>query len=219
MILTGATEPFGSDSIAYDIQVVPEGFPVNGARSDMLEKGAEHDVKLPKEWVPNTLKAEVSIYPSRLSDLQSGLAALLREPNGCFEQTSSSNYPNILVLDYLEKTKQNDPQTQQRARDLLTRGYGKLVTFECQKAANQREGYEWFGGNAAPHEALTAYGLMEFYDMARCGQPVDKAMVERTRQYLLSRRDGKGGFTRNQAAIDTFGRARSRSPKLTSCGR
>src|SRR3954453_9955316 len=32
-------------------------------------------------------------------------------------------------------------------------------------------------------------------------------MIERTRQYLLSRRDGKGGFTRNPRALDTFGRA------------
>ena len=32
-------------------------------------------------------------------------------------------------------------------------------------------------------------------------------MVERTRAYLMSRRDGKGGFMRNPRALDTFGRA------------
>src|SRR5438876_3601087 len=36
---------------------------------------------------------------------------------------------------------------------------------------------------------------------------VDPKMVERTRQYLMSRRDGKGGFKRNQRALDSFGRA------------
>src|SRR5262249_38249027 len=66
--------------------------------------------------------------------------------------------------------------------------------------------YEWFGQTAPPHEALTAYGLLQFRDMAKV-HPVDQAMVERTRKYLLGQRDGKGGFKRNQRALDSFGRA------------
>src|SRR5690606_33978486 len=53
---------------------------------------------------------------------------------------------------------------------------------------------------------LTAYGLLEFTDMAQV-MPVDRAMIERTRAWLLSRRDGKGGFLRNERALDSFGRA------------
>src|SRR5205085_8419057 len=94
----------------------------------------------------------------------------------------------------------------QRAEDLLNRGYQKLTSFECQKPAGGREGYEWFGGVAPPHEALTAYGLMQFKDMAQV-HPVDQEMIERTRSYLLSRRLPGGGFARNTRALDTFGRA------------
>src|SRR2546427_12905087 len=36
---------------------------------------------------------------------------------------------------------------------------------------------------------------------------VDKEMLDRTRAWLLSRRDGKGGFNMNAKAIDSFGRA------------
>src|SRR5439155_11510383 len=88
------------------------------------------------------------------------------------------------------------------------RGYKQLTSFECltPEGQSKRQGYEWFGGAAPPHEALTAYGLLQFRDMARV-HPVDPAMVERTRQYLLARRDGKGGFQRNPRALDTFGRA------------
>ena len=53
---------------------------------------------------------------------------------------------------------------------------------------------------------MTAYGLLQFRDMARV-QDVDPAMLKRTQEYLLSRRDGKGGFQRNPRALDTFGRA------------
>jgi hypothetical protein len=150
----------------------------------------------------------VQVYPSTLADLQKGLEALLREPGGCFEQTSTSNYPNLLILNYLKESDQARPEVERRASDMLARGYGQLVAFECVNPAknNGREGYEWFGGAVPAHEALTAYGLMQFRDMARV-YPVDAAMVERTRTYLLSRKDGKGGFLRNDRALDTFGRA------------
>jgi hypothetical protein len=86
-------------------------------------------------------------------------------------------------------------------------GYQKLTSFEClDPSQNRRRGYEWFGGSAPAHEALTAYGLLEFRDMSRV-YDVDPNMLERTRQYLMSRKDGKGGFQRNPRALDHFGRA------------
>jgi uncharacterized protein YfaS (alpha-2-macroglobulin family) len=190
------------------LKVVPDGFPVVGAQSDMLEGSvANHKLVLPDTWIKGTLKYQVAVYPSTLAALQKGLEALLREPNGCFEQTSTSNYPNLLILDYLRETDQAKPEVARRAQDLLAQGYQKLVSFECLNPGNNhREGYEWFGGTAPAHEALTAYGLLEFRDMARV-YDVDKSMLERTKTYLLSRRDGQGGFTRNARALDTFGRA------------
>ena len=53
---------------------------------------------------------------------------------------------------------------------------------------------------------MTAYSLLEFRDMARVFD-VDKVMLERTRQYLMSRKDGKGGFQRNARFLDNFGHA------------
>ena len=53
-------------------------------------------------------------------------------------------------------------------------------------------GFEWFG-NDPGHETLTAYGLMEFTEMAEV-HSVDSELIDRTRGWLLSRRDGNGGF-------------------------
>jgi hypothetical protein len=195
------------DSVRETIRVVPEGFPVNGAQSDVLEKSATHTLELPGSWVKGTLHCRVDVYPSPLADLQKGLDSLLREPHGCFEQTSSSNYPNLLILDYLKESEQVNPPVERRARELLATGYQRLTSFECQEPGTQkRRGYEWFGGTAPPHEALTAYGLLEFRDMARV-YPVDPLMVRRTRDYLMGQRDGKGGFRRNEKALGSFGRA------------
>jgi hypothetical protein len=193
-----------ADSIAVQIPVVANGFPIVGSISDSLERVAQHQIVLPNNWVPGTLHCQVSVFPSTLAELQRGLEGLLREPGGCFEQTSTTNYPNTLILEYLRESEQPEPEAMRRARDMLQRGYAKLTSFEVA-SANKREGFEWFGQFPA-HEALTAYGLMQFRDMARVSD-VDPMLLQRTRDFLLSRRDGRGGFQRNPQALDTFGRA------------
>jgi hypothetical protein len=65
-----------------------------------------------------------------------------------------------------------------------------LTSFECDQ-----HGYEWFGKDPG-HEALSAFGLMQFGDMKNV-MDVDDQMVARTRRWLMNRRDGAGGFKRN----------------------
>jgi hypothetical protein len=207
LAVTGKADGFPADSVRNTFRIVPEGFPIVRSHSDVLEKSATHDLVLPDQWIKGTLKCQVQVYPSTLADLQKGLEALLREPGGCFEQSSTSNYPNVLILQYLKESDQTKPDLERRAHELLDHGYRKLTSFECLNTSqNKREGYEWFGGTAPAHEALTAYGLMEFRDMAKVHE-VDPAMLRRTHEYLLHQRDGQGGFKRNPQALDTFGRA------------
>jgi hypothetical protein len=204
--LEGETKPFAADSIRRTLPVVPEGFPFLGSRSDVLEKAAQHDIVLPQDWIKGTLKLQAEVFPSTLADLQKGLEGLLREPGGCFEQTSTSNYPNLLILNYLKETEQANPQVEQRAREMLARGYDRLASFECPYTGQGKHGYEWFGAANSAHQALTAYGLLQFRDLSR-ETKVDEAMIKRTQQYLMEQKDGKGGFQRNARALDTFGRA------------
>jgi hypothetical protein len=202
--LSANSQPFADDSVVRTISVVPEGFPILGSISGTLEGKALHEIKLPEKWIAETLKCQVTVYPSTLAELQKGLEALLAEPGGCFEQTSTTNYPNALVLQYLKESNQAHPEAMKRAKDLLERGYARLTAFEVPDKS-RRQGFEWFGQFPA-HEALTAYGLMQFRDMARVSD-VDPQLLRRTQEYLLARRDGKGGFTRNPLALDSFGRA------------
>ncbi len=200
--------PHGKDTVERSFKVMPAGFPIVGAHSGLLERSASHEVSLPQSWLPDSLKCQVQFYPSTLAELQKGLEALLREPCGCFEQSSTSNYPNVLILNYLKEADLSRPEVEARAQKLLTSGYATLTSFECiaPGEAAGRRGYEWFGQTAPPHEALTAYGLLQFKDMAKV-YPVDEAMLRRTQKYLLGQRDGKGGFKRNARAVDRFGLA------------
>src|SRR5205085_808391 len=100
--------------------------------------------------IDGSVKVTVTAYPSVVSDLMKGVESILREPGGCFEQTSMSSYPNILVRDYMKKVGDVDPKLEARADKLIDNGYKKLIAFETKE-----KGYEWFGG-APGHEALTA---------------------------------------------------------------
>ncbi|MEZ6142720.1 MAG: alpha-2-macroglobulin family protein [Zavarzinella sp.] len=204
----GNSEPAAMpDSSQRLLKVVPDGFPYAVAYSDVLEKTAHGKLFLPKDVVPGTLQARLEVYPNTMNDLVKGLEGLLREPHGCFEQTSTVNYPNVMILNYLKDTNQTNPELSQKAKGLLEKGYQRLVGYECPNTPTSAKlGFEWFGNKDRAHEALTAYGLLQFKDMAKVFD-VDPTMIKRTQEFLMSRRDGKGGFLRDSQALDSFGRA------------
>ena len=189
-----------TDAVRRSVKVAPPGFPIHLSYGGCIEGEQEVVVRLPDDWVPGSLQVTLNAFPSTLADLEQGLEGILREPTGCFEQASTSNYPNVLSLKYMQEHDVADPEITRRARQLLTSGYGRLTGYECPQ-----QGYEWFGGDPG-HEALSAYGLMQFRDMAAV-YDVDQAMIQRTAKWLLSRRDGHGGFLRNEKALDSFGGA------------
>jgi hypothetical protein len=187
------------DAFSQKIKIAPKGFPVTASFS-----GEESDKTYffeTRQVVNGSLEARFTAFPNVVSDLMKGVEGILREPYGCFEQTSMSSYPNVLVLDYLKSTGSKDDKALALASTLLDKGYKRLLTFETKD-----RGYEWFGSNPG-HEALTAYGLMQFTDMKKVGEAVDPKMLDRTEQWLNSRKDGKGGFLRSNEAADAFGRA------------
>ena len=194
------TEGGPSDVVTHDIAIAPRGYPVTVSRSGSLQGTATATIVLPETMDATSLRGGVRVYPSTLATLVDGLDGLLQEPHGCFEQASSTTYPNVLVLNYLEQQGVVEPAIAQRAQGLLASGYAMLTGYECPD-----RGYEWWGANPG-HEALTAYGVLEFADMAKT-MDVDVEMMERTRTWLLDRRDGDGGFAIQERSLDSFGGA------------
>jgi len=189
-----------ADAVEKSLRVVPPGFPQAVAYGGRIDGEEEVVVKLPDDWVPGSLEVSLSVFPSMPADLRQGLKSILDQPHGSFEQALAANYPNVLILKYVRENGVVDPAMTRRANDLLAAGYATLVGYESSAG-----GYESFGGNPG-HEALTALGLLGFAEM-RSVRDVDQEMIERTTQWLLERRDGKGGFQRNPESLDAFGSA------------
>ncbi len=189
-----------NDEVLRTIPVVPLGFPQLYEKSGQIKDQVTHEFDLSSATL-GSVQGIVKIYPSPLSTIISGLEGMLHEPGGCFEQTSSANYPNIMIMQYLKQHDVADTVLLERTGKLLDSGYKLLTGFEAPN-----KGYEWFGADPG-HEALTAYGLLEFADMRDVYGAVDPAMLARTGAWLKARRDGKGGYLRDPKALDSFGRA------------
>jgi uncharacterized protein YfaS (alpha-2-macroglobulin family) len=181
-------------TLRHDVQVVPNGKRVDQTTSDRLTGDTEGTITIPQQAIPGTAHILVKVYPGILSQVVEGLDALLRMPFGCFEQTSSTTYPNVLVLDYLKSTNQTSPEVQMKAEQYINLGYQRLTTFEVPGG-----GFSLFG-DPPPDRMLTAYGLMEFTDMARV-HTVDRAMIDRAAGWLLSQQEGDGSWQNDQGLV------------------
>ncbi len=183
-----------SDAVRRRIEVVPEGREFRDTLSDRLDGDVMKDITIPAGAIAGASGLIVKIYPGIFSQAVEGLDSLLRMPNGCFEQTSSTTYPNVLVLAYLKETKQANPETRMKAEGFINAGYQRLLTYEVPGG-----GFSWFG-DAPAHQVLTAYGLLEFSDMAKV-HDVDPALIERTQRWLASRQKADGTWDRDAGGI------------------
>ncbi|MBN1259208.1 MAG: hypothetical protein JXB35_00870, partial [Anaerolineae bacterium] len=178
----------------HDVIITPDGKPFELTWSDRLEDGMERTVEIPDTAAPGAAQIEVKIYPGIMSQVVEGMDAILQMPYGCFEQTSSTTYPNVLVLDYMQTTGQTTPEIQLKAEQYINLGYQRLTTFEVSGG-----GFSLFGDNP-PDRMLTAYGLMEFTDMARVF-PIDPAFVDRAAQWLIAQQDSDGSWENDRGLV------------------
>ncbi len=183
------------DIIVREIEVMPNGREQDQVFNGRLETSAAHDLHFPDNAIPDASSILLRLYPGPLSQLIEGMDSILSMPGGCFEQTSSSTYPNVLALDYMKHTKKLTPELHAKAEGYISNGYQRLLTFEVPGG-----GFSWFG-QAPANKILTAYGLMEFNDMAKVSD-VDPKLIERTRDWLANQQQADGSWKPDASFIN-----------------
>jgi len=196
--LTAKAGPY-EDKVTRKFNLKPKGFPIEVPFGGMIGPNTPitHTIVIPDTVIPRSIVTSANVYPTPLANMTEALQSLIQSPSGCFEQTSSTSYPLTMAQQYFMSHAGVDPKLIERSREKLDDGYKRLVSFWCPD-----RGYEWFGQNPG-HEALTAFGVMHFADMAQVRE-VDRAMIDSTRGWLLKQRDGKGGFERKRRALHTW---------------
>ena len=196
------------DIVVREIEVIPNGRERTQVFNGRLETSAQQNIKFPAAAIPGAASIIVRLFPGPLSQVVAGMDSVLRMPYGCFEQTSSATYPNVLALDYMKRTGKLTPEIHAKAEGYIATGYQRLLTFEVPGG-----GFSWFG-QAPANKILTAYGLMEFNDMSKVAE-VDPRLIERTRNWLIARQQPDGSWNPdtyfiNEGATNRFNTDRLR---------
>jgi alpha-2-macroglobulin-like protein len=186
-----------SDTIERTIEVVPTGFPRTWNEAGELSRKSVHTFNI-GEIVESSLEASVTWHPSPVANLIEGMEGLIQTPGGCFEQTSSTNWPNVAILNYLE-AHDGDPRMRLKSAQALEVGYNKLSGYQVGAG-----GFETWGSGPGK-ETLSAFGLLQFVDMQKVNPNVSNAIIERDAKYLLKQRNGKGGYTNSGDSAHGFG--------------
>jgi len=205
-LVVTATGTKANDKIQRVIDVVPNGRKVEQVVSDRLGGRVTQTIAIPDNAVADASQLYVKVYPGVFSQVLEGVDGILRMPGGCFEQTSSSAYPNVLVVDYIKKNRLASPAILMKSEQYLNVGYQRLLTFERPGG-----GFDWWG-SGEPLIWLSAYGLQEFNDMAQV-YPIDKGVIERTQAWLLKQQEADGTWSKigatHSVSIERMG-----NPKL-----
>ncbi len=157
--------------------------------SGSLEKELKQDIVFKDEAIDETKKIKLKLYPSTISQVIENMETILEMPTGCFEQTSSSLYPDILALKYLKDNNLNSPEIEEKALKYISAGYQKLLTYEVK---NSKGGYSLYGDEPA-EPVITAFGLMEMQDMSKVYN-VDENIIKNMKEYLFKEQNFNGSF-------------------------
>src|SRR5260370_34997474 len=116
------------DIVVREIEVIPNGREQNLVFNGRLESTVQHDLDFPMASIPDASKIFVRLYPVPLSQVIEGMDTLLRMPYGCFEQTPSTTYPNVLALAYMKRTHTLTPDVHAKTGVLNAHGYQRFHT-------------------------------------------------------------------------------------------
>ena len=179
-----------TDIIEKTINVAPNGYKVEKVVSaGILDENIEEDILLLEDVIDNTANVKVKVYANNMAQNIEGMENIFRMPTGCFEQISSSLYPNILALKYLEESGNTNEELKKKALEYISSGYQKLLTYEVK---GESGGYSLYGHSPA-ETVLTAYGLMEITDLKEVYN-VDESVIKKMTEFLYKKQNVNGSF-------------------------
>ena len=94
----------------------------------------------------------------------------------------------MLALDYMRRSRTGTPETEMKAVQFINLGYQRLLNFEVAGG-----GFDWYG-KAPANLVLSAYGLVQFSDMAKVYE-IDPRIITRTQKYLLGKQAKDGSWS------------------------
>ncbi len=179
-----------SDIVEKNIQVSENGLKIEEkVSSGSMQNNLSQDIIYSDKAIEGTKKLKIKLYPSSITQVIDNMDSILKLPTGCFEQTSSSLYPDILVLKYLKNNNLDNQEIKTKALEYISKGYQKLLTYEVK---GTKGGYSLYG-NSPAEPVITAFGLMEMNELKDVYE-VDEKVIENMKEYLFDVQKINGSF-------------------------
>lgn len=172
------------ETMILPLKVEEKGFPYHF--SIINNKNENFKINIP-EYINGSFVSSYYVYENSALQMFEDLERIKQEPYGCFEQLSSTVYPNIFILDYLKSTKKIDPNTELNVIKNMKKGYQKMLSYK-----NKDGGFSYFGGNESD-VALSAFALLEFRDLKKYVN-VDTKLIQNLSSFILSKKNSNGLF-------------------------
>jgi hypothetical protein len=134
-----------------------------------------------------------AVFPSVNSILDASINAVSSLPQGNFEQVASSLYPVFLKFQALNNQNKSTFTADQQVQ-FVSLQYGitslvqQLLTYRVQEGNFTR-----YNGQDLSNEGMTAFALNLLVDLQNV-TTIDQSVIASLSNYLLSRRNGRGGF-------------------------
>ncbi|HTS12749.1 MAG TPA: MG2 domain-containing protein [Candidatus Limnocylindrales bacterium] len=175
-----------SDAVEKKTTVRPFGEEEHVTDSQILGDSAVLNVSIPSTALPGSTQAELKVYPNLMAHVWEAITAISKRPWGCGEQTISSTYPSILILQYAKRAgRENSPEVL-KARRFAQLGYDRLLSY-----ATEDGGFSYWGRGDAADLSLTAYAVMFLRD-AREVISVDDSAIRNAESFLLKQMKPEG---------------------------
>ena len=139
------------------------------------------------EYIDGSLYSSYYVFENTALKMFEDMEQLKKEPYGCFEQLSSTVYPNIFILDYLKSSKKIDTATENLVIKNLKKGFQKLLSYK-----NKDGGFGYFS-SAESDVALSAFALLEFTELKKYVNP-DAKLIQGLSSFILSKKNANGLF-------------------------
>jgi uncharacterized protein YfaS (alpha-2-macroglobulin family) len=124
-----------NDAIEKPVTVHPDGEEKSVTSGDILSDHGNLTIDIPSTAIPNSLRAELKIYPNLLGHVAESVEAIMERPYGCGEQTISSTYPSLLLLRNYKQTGQDSP-LRAKAERYVRAGYARLLNYRHEDGAS-----------------------------------------------------------------------------------
>jgi hypothetical protein len=179
------------DAIEKPVTVHPDGEERSETAATIFDDAGVLEVRVPGASLRGSVQSELKIYPNLAAHVVEGVEAIMQRPYGCGEQTISSAYPSVMVLDFHRRaggaSTGEASAAIRRAERYARLGYERLLSYRAPGG-----GFTYWG-RGEPDLALTAYALRFLTDAARVIE-VDGRVITETRTWLVSRQREDGSW-------------------------